>query len=43
MTILNTARLRFEPFEPSHLDGLQAMNRDSAGVDGPPTRAPCFR
>jgi RimJ/RimL family protein N-acetyltransferase len=28
MTILTTARLRFEPFDEVHLDGLQAMNRD---------------
>jgi RimJ/RimL family protein N-acetyltransferase len=28
MTILNTARLRFEPFDESHFDGLQGMNRD---------------
>jgi len=28
MTILATARLRFEPFDECHLDGLQAMNRD---------------
>ena len=30
MTILTTARLRFEPFDDSHFDGLQAMNRDPA-------------
>ena len=28
MTILTTARLRFEPFDERHVDGLQAMNRD---------------
>jgi hypothetical protein len=28
MTILTTARLRFEPFHEGHLDGLQAMNHD---------------
>lgn len=28
MTILTSARLRFEPFDDSHFDGLQAMNRD---------------
>jgi RimJ/RimL family protein N-acetyltransferase len=28
MTILTTARLRLEPFVPSHLDGLNAMNAD---------------
>jgi len=28
MTILATARLRFEPFDERHLDGLHAMNRD---------------
>jgi RimJ/RimL family protein N-acetyltransferase len=28
MTILSTARLRFEPFDEGHLDGLQAMNSD---------------
>jgi RimJ/RimL family protein N-acetyltransferase len=28
MTILRTARLRFEPFDERHFDGLQAMNRD---------------
>jgi RimJ/RimL family protein N-acetyltransferase len=28
MTILHTARLRFEPFDNGHFDGLQAMNRD---------------
>ncbi len=28
MTILTTARLRLEPFNQSHLDGLQAMNSD---------------
>ena len=28
MTILSTARLRFEPFTEAHLDGLHAMNRD---------------
>jgi RimJ/RimL family protein N-acetyltransferase len=30
MTILTTERLRFEPFDERHLDGLQAMNRDPA-------------
>ena len=28
MTILTTERLRFEPFDERHLDGLQAMNGD---------------
>ena len=28
MTTLTTARLRLEPFAPSHLDGLAAMNSD---------------
>ncbi|TQK03334.1 GNAT family N-acetyltransferase [Herbaspirillum sp. SJZ107] len=28
MTILTTERLRFEPFDAVHLDGLQTMNRD---------------
>ena len=28
MTILTSARLRFEPFDERHFDGLQAMNRD---------------
>ena len=28
MTILTTARLRFEPFDERHADGLHAMNRD---------------
>jgi len=28
MTILSTARLRFEPFDERHGDGLHAMNRD---------------
>ena len=28
MTILTTARLRLEPLEPSHLDGLHALNAD---------------
>ncbi|QJE01748.1 GNAT family N-acetyltransferase [Massilia forsythiae] len=28
MTVLRTERLRFEPFDDSHVDGLHAMNRD---------------
>ena len=28
MTVLITARLRLEPFEDHHLDGLNAMNAD---------------
>jgi Acetyltransferase (GNAT) domain len=28
MTVLITARLRLEPFEDGHLDGLNAMNAD---------------
>lgn len=28
MTILTSARLRYEPFADAHFDGLQAMNRD---------------
>ena len=28
MTILTTARLRFEPFDERHFDGLHAMNGD---------------
>ncbi|MEK8034587.1 GNAT family N-acetyltransferase [Ideonella sp. DXS29W] len=28
MTILTTARLRLEPFDDRHLDGLNALNRD---------------
>jgi RimJ/RimL family protein N-acetyltransferase len=28
MTILTSARLRFEPFDERHFDGLQAMNSD---------------
>lgn len=28
MTILKSSRLRFEPFDERHVDGLQAMNRD---------------
>ena len=27
MTVLNTERLRLEPFDDHHFDGLQAMNR----------------
>lgn len=30
MTILTTARLRLEPYEDRHFDGLQAMNREPA-------------
>ena len=30
MTILTSPRLRFEPFDDAHFDGLQAMNRDPA-------------
>jgi len=28
MTVLRTARLRFEPFDEQHFEGLHAMNRD---------------